>query len=133
MNYILDASGHSEAISSKLDSVEKRLREKSDSFTKHFEDFYLKAVEMAGYFRTNLTTFPALMKMNSDTQLEIKLFQNFLQEIEELELSYQALGTFAPLIADHMIREECYYLMKLAESSNLNMPNCDPTKPRIKE
>lgn len=88
---------------------------------------------MAGYFRTNLTTFPALMKMNSDTQLEIKLFQNFLQEIEELELSYQALGTFAPLIADHMIREECYYLMKLAESSNLNMPNCDPTKPRIKE
>ncbi|MGG3571219.1 DUF2935 domain-containing protein [Bacillus gobiensis] len=112
--WLLDASGHSEAISSKLDSVEKRLREKSDSFTKHFEDFYLKAVEMAGYLRTNLTTFPALMKMNSDTQLEIKLFQNFLQEIEELELSYQALGTFAPLMADHMIREECYYLMKVS-------------------
>jgi DUF2935 family protein len=131
--WLLDAAGHSEAISSNLDGVEKRLREKSDSFTKHFEDFYLKAVEMAGYLRTNVTTFPALVKFNSDTQLEIKLFQRFLQEIEELRLSNQALGTFAPLMADHMFREECYYLMKLSESANLDKPNCDPAKPRIKE
>lgn len=131
--WLLDAAGHAEAISSNLDSVEKRLREKSDSFAKHFEDFYLKAVEMAGYLRTNLTAFPALVKFNSDTHLEITLFQKFLQEIEELELSNQALGTFAPLMADHMLREECYYLLKLGESANLSMPNCDPTKPRIKE
>ena len=131
--WLLDAAGHSEAISSNLDSVEKRLREKSDSFTKHFEDFYLKAVEMAGYLRTNVTTFPALAKFNSDTQLEIKLFQQFLQEIEELRLSHQALGTFAPLMADHMFREECYYLLKLSESANLDTPNCDPAKPRIKD
>lgn len=131
--WLLDAAGHSEAISSNLDGVEKRLREKSDSFTKHFEDFYLKAVEMAGYLRTNVTTFPALAKFNSDTQLEIKLFQRFLQEIEELRLSNQALGTFAPLMADHMFREECYYLMKLSESANLDTPNCDPAKPRIKD
>lgn len=131
--WLLDAAGHSEAISSNLDGVEKRLREKSDLFTRHFEDFYLKAVEMAGYLRTNLSTFPALEKFNSDAQLEIKLFQNFLHEIEELELSKQALGTFAPLMADHMFREECYYLMKLSESANLYKPNCDPAKPRIKE
>lgn len=131
--WLLDAAGHSEAISSNLDSVEKRLRQKSDSFTKQFEDFYLKAVEMTGYLRTNVTTFPALVKFNSDTQLEIKLFQNFLQEIEELGLSKQALGTFAPLMADHMFREECYYLKKLSESTNLDIPNCDPAKPRIKE
>jgi hypothetical protein len=131
--WLLDAAGHSEAISSNLDGVEKRLREKSDSFTKHFEDFYLKAVEMAGYLRTNLTTFPALAKFNWDTQLEIKLFQRFLQEIEELRLSHQALGTFAPLMADHMLREECYYLMKLSESANLDKPNCNPAKPRIKD
>jgi Domain of unknown function (DUF2935) len=131
--WLIDAAGHSEAISSNLDSVEKRLREKSNTFTKHFEDFYLKAVEMAGYLRTNITTFPALVKFNSDTQLEIKLFQRFLQEIEELELSHQALGTFAPLMADHMYREECYYLMKLSESANLDMPNCNPAKPRIKD
>lgn len=131
--WLLDATGHSEAISSNLDSVEKRIKEKSHSFMKNFKEFYLKAVELAGYLRTNLTTFPALSKMNSDTQLEIKLFQNFLGEIEELRLSHQALGTFAPLMADHMYREECYYLMKLAESANLDPPKCDPAKPRLKE
>lgn len=131
--WLLDAAGHAEAITINLDGVEKGLREKSGSFKKHFKAFYLKAIEMAGYLRTNLTTFPALAKMNSDTQLEMKLFQTFLQELEELGLSNQALGTFAPLMADHMFREECYYLMKLAESANLEMPNCDPAKPRIKE
>jgi hypothetical protein len=131
--WLMDAAGHSDAIYSNLDNVEKSLREKSEIFTNHFEAFYLKAVELAGYLRTNLTSFPALAKMNADAQLEIKLFQIFLQEIEELRLSHQALGSFAPLMADHMYREECYYLMKLAESANLEMPNCDPGKPRLVE
>ncbi len=131
--WIMDAAGHSVAISSNLDAVEKKLKEKSDTFTKNFEGFYLKAVELAGFLRTNLTEFPALAKMNTDSQLEIKLFQHFLKEIEELELSNQALGTFAPLMADHMLREECYYLWKLAESAHLDPPNCNPAKPRLQE
>jgi predicted nucleotide-binding protein (sugar kinase/HSP70/actin superfamily) len=131
--WLLDAAGHSDAIYSNIDGVEKQLREKSKTFKKDFEGFYLKAVELAGYLRTNLTSFPALTKMTNDAQLEIKLFQNFLTELEELELSNQALGTFAPLMADHMYREECYYLMKLAESANIDPPNCDPAKPRLKE
>ena len=112
-----------------MDPVEKQLKEKSDQYTKHFEDFYLKAVEMAGYLRTQLITFPALEKMNVDVNLEMKLFNHFLHE---LELSAQALGTFPPLMADHMSREECYYLTKLAESTNLTLPNCHSTKPRLK-
>ena len=129
--WLLDAAGHAGAISSNLDQVEKRLKEKSDQYTKHFEDFYLKAVEMAGYLRTKLSTFPALEKMNVDVNLEMTLFKHFLHELEELELSAQALGTFSPLMADHMSREECYYLMKLAESTHIKKPNCDPTKPRL--
>lgn len=131
--WLLDAAGHSDAISDNLDGAEKKLKEKSDTFTKTFEAFYLKAVEMAGYLRANVMSFPALTKMNLDSQLEIKLFQNFLDEIEELRLSKQALGTFAPLMADHMFREECYYLTKLAESAGLEGPECDPTKPRLQD
>ncbi len=131
--WLLDAAGHAEAISSNLDGVEMKLKEKSHTFKKTFEAFYLKAVELAGYLRSNLTEFPALTKMNLDSELEIKLFQVFLEEIEELRLTKQALGTFAPLMADHMYREECYYLMKLAESTKLDPPNCDPAKPRLKE
>ena len=93
--WLLDAAGHAGAISSNFDQVEKRLKEKSDQYPKHFEDFYLKAVEMAGYLRTNLSTFPALEKMNVDVNLEMKLFKHFLHELEELELSAQALGIFS--------------------------------------
>jgi hypothetical protein len=47
--WLLDAAGHSDAISSNLDGVERKLREKSKAFTKSFDNFYLKAVELAGY------------------------------------------------------------------------------------
>lgn len=131
--WLFDAAGHAGAISDNMDRVEKRIKETSDNFTKGFEDFYLKAVEMTGFLRTNLKSFPALDKLNKEISMEMKLFMAFLDEIKELELSKEALGTFAALMADHMFREECYYLTKLAESTELDKPNCDPAKPRLKE
>lgn len=128
--WLLDAAGHAGAISSQLDQVEKRLKEKSEGYTKHFEQFYLKAVEMTGYLRTELTSFPALKRFTKDVSLELQLFSKFLRELEELELSEQVLGTLSELMADHMAREECYYLMKLAQSSGLQAPDCNPAKPR---
>nr|WP_249365703.1 DUF2935 domain-containing protein [Cytobacillus citreus] len=131
--WLLDAAGHASAISNNMDQIEMKIKNKSDKFTKDFESFYIKAVEMAGFLRSNIKSFPALERFNKDISIEMKLFMNFLDEIEELELSKEALGTFAALMADHMFREECYYLTKLAESTNLEKPDCDPTKQRIME
>lgn len=98
-------------------------------FTKEWEDFYLKAVELAGYLRTNVYDFPALHRFHRDIQLEMAIFQSFLRELEEMELNKEVLGGLTPLMADHMAREECYYLQKLAETSNdIHPPACDPTK-----
>jgi hypothetical protein len=130
--WLLDAAGHAGAIDDNLDRIEKKMKNKSAEYTKNFENFYLKAVELAGFLRANVTSFPALDRFNQDVSLEMKLFMGFLNEIEELELSKQALGTFDALMADHMSREECYYLTKLAQSTKLSSPNCDPTKPRLK-
>ncbi|MEN2766838.1 DUF2935 domain-containing protein [Ornithinibacillus xuwenensis] len=131
--WLADASGHAGAINDELDGVEKRLKEKSSTFTKHFNDFYVKAVELTGYLRANITTFPALKRFNNDVEVEMNLFRTFLHEVEEMELSDTVLSTFSALMADHMYREECYYLMKLAESTNTTPPDCDPTKPRTVE
>ncbi|PTM59782.1 protein of unknown function (DUF2935) [Desmospora activa DSM 45169] len=128
--WLLDAAGHAGAIEGNLDAVEKGLKKKSHRFTTHFEQFYLKAVELAGYMRTNLSNFPALDRFNSQVELEIAVFQRFLGEIEELRLTNQALGVLAPLMADHMAREECYYLIKLSQVSHVHAPGCDPTAPR---
>nr|WP_286164820.1 MULTISPECIES: DUF2935 domain-containing protein [Clostridia] len=102
-----------------MDRVEKRLKEKSQAFNKHFDQFYLKAVELTGYLRANVQTFPALNRFTDDVELEMELFKTFLNELEEMELSAEVLGTFTASMADHMAREERYYLMKLAESKKL--------------
>ncbi len=115
--WLVDAAGHAGAINDNLDGVEKRLKEKSHGFTKHFEQFYLKAIELTGYLRTNIKRFPALNRFNHEVALEMELFKMFLHEIEEMELSAEVLGTFTASMADHMLREEQYYLMKLAEST----------------
>lgn len=129
--WLADAAGHAVTINDSVDPTEKNVRKESLKYTKHFEEFYIKAIEMAGYLRSNLQHFPALSRFNQNAALEICLFKEFLQEIAQLELNHQILGTLSPLIPDHMIREECYYLMKLAQSSEVAAVDCDPTKPRV--
>lgn len=129
--WLLDGAGHAGAIEDRLDRTEKLLKEKSGIFMKRFENFYLKAVEMAGYLRTNLSQFPALERFNEEVKLEMAIFQTFLEELEEMELTNASLSILSPLMADHMFREECYYLLKLAESTNTEIPNCNPVKERI--
>lgn len=129
--WLSDAAGHAAALASDLDAVEKRLIEKSTEFERHFNDFYLKAVEMVGYMRTQLKLFPALRRFHSDVNLEIKLFTKFLLELEEMGLNSETLDIISPLIPDHMAREECYYLIKLAQSGAVPDPLCDPTTPRV--
>lgn len=114
--WLRDASGHAGAINDNLDGVEKRLKEKSFSFATHFDEFYLKAIELTDYLRTNQQSFPALERFNYDVELELKLFKTFLYELEEMELSAEVLSSFTASMADHMAREEQYYLKKVAES-----------------
>lgn len=130
--WLPDASGHAAAVRDNLDPVEKRLKKKSDDFAKHFEQFFVKATEMAGFLRTRLTRFPALDRFNRQVGAELILFRKLLEEIEELELDAETLSTLNPLLADHMAREECYYLIKLAETTDVKKPSCDPGKPRVK-
>lgn len=129
--WLQDGFGHAASIAAETDFAEKRLIERSRAFEKTFIDFYLKAVEMAGFLRTNLQQFPALSRFNRQVELEMLAFQKFLKELEEMELSAEMLGTLTPLMADHMYREECYYLTKLAEVSAVPRPDCDPAAPRV--
>ena len=60
--WLLDAAGHAGAIDANLDRVEKNLKKKSRKFTKEWESFYLKAIEMAVFLRTHVLKFPSLKK-----------------------------------------------------------------------
>lgn len=129
--WLLDAEGHAAGLASDLDSVERDLIERAKAFMVQFDDYYTKAVEMAGYQRTCLSEFPALSRFNRQVETTILMFKEYLRNLEGLVASNQALGTLTPLIPDHMAREECYYLIKLAEVSEVKKPDCDPTRPRV--
>lgn len=129
--WLLDGVGHANSINSNLDDIEKDLKHKSKKFSKHFNELYMKSLEFIGYLRTKLAKFPALARLNRQAELEMSMFMNFLNELAELKSSKQALGTVTPLMIDHMYREECYYLTKLSQVSEVKKPECDPGKPRI--
>jgi len=129
--WLQDAFGHAGTLASGLDRVEADLLQRSEQFEKHFQALYLKAVEMAGYMRTQWRDFPALRRFHRQIDLEMALFRQFLRELEELELSAEALDIISPLMPDHMAREECYYLLKLAQTGAVPPPECDPARPRV--
>ncbi|NGQ93985.1 DUF2935 domain-containing protein [Brevibacillus sp. SYP-B805] len=128
--WLSDAAAHASGLARSVDLVEKRLLEQSMDFIKIFEALYLKAIEIAGYMRSHLHEFPALTRFNHEAEWEILLFAKFLEELEELSMRAQMIGTLSPLIPDHMAREECYYLTKLSEVTNVQQPLCSPVRPR---
>lgn len=130
--WLPDASGHAAAIGANLDKVESLLRKKTRQFEKTFDHLYLKAVEIAGYLRTQLTDFPALARFNGQVEIEMGLFMQFVHELEQMKLTDVLLATLMPLMADHMAREQCYYLTKLSQVSQVTAPDGDATKPRIR-
>lgn len=129
--WLPDAAGHAGAIQCGLDSTENELRKESKQFARIFDELFIKAFEYKGFLRTGLDAFPALTRFNLQVDEKIKFFMKFLTEIQKLRSKKMALGTISVLIANHMFREECYYLIKLSRVSEVSAPDCDPTAPRI--
>lgn len=129
--WLPDGSGHASSISASLDMTEKKLIKYSKKFAKTFDNLYLQAIEFKGYMRTGLCKFPALDALNKNSNSEMNCFKEFLENLKLGVLEKKVLGTLAPLVLDHMYREECYYQIKLSQSSTVKCPECDPTKPRI--
>jgi hypothetical protein len=130
--WLTDAVGHAASVSAELDFLEKDLIDRACRFEMQFSDLNMKAFIMNGYLRTQLETFPALNRLNEQVGIAITNFMEFLENIRDQRMDGRVLGTMMPLMADHMAREECYYLWKLSQTTNnIRKPNCDPARPRL--
>lgn len=129
----LDASGHGAILGSALDKVEFQLRKIARAFEKNFDQLYIKVVELIGYFRSKPPAAgPALERYNLEVAAEIQKFMEFLMEVRQGVINQQILGRLVPLEPDHMWREECYYLLKIAEvTPGFPKPDCNPGRPRV--
>ncbi len=130
--WLKDAIGHAASVSANLDLIEKDIIDQSNNYELQFTDLLMKATMMNGYLRTQLDNFPSLSRLNKQVEISVTSFKDFLEEIRDQRMNGQILGTLFPLMADHMAREECYYLWKLTQTAGLiKRPDCDPARPRI--
>jgi hypothetical protein len=129
----LDASAHAAILGSDLDKVEFQLRKTAKKFEKDFDQLYIKVVELIGYFRSKPPAAePALERYNLEVAAGIQKFMEFLMEVRQSVINQQTLGRLVPLEPDHMWREECYYLLKIAEvTPGFPKLDCDPGRPRV--
>lgn len=132
MLWLTDAVGHSASILAELDFIEKDYISQAKLYEQQFQELNVKALMMNGYLRTGMNSFPSLNRLNEQAWHTIRDFMEFLEAIRDQRMDGKILGTLMPLMADHMYREECYYILKLSQSaSNIKKPDCDPASPRL--
>jgi hypothetical protein len=134
MLWLSDAVGHSATLACELDMVEKDLSRRAGEYENTFRELYFKSLILNGFLRTRLEAFPSLDRLGERARDEIVSFMEFLENIRDQRMDKKVLGTIMPLMADHMAREECYYLWKLSQTTqNIRKPDCDPARPRLKD
>jgi len=132
MLWLSDAVGHAASVADSLDFAEADLVEQALRYKSQFENLYLKSLLMNGYLRTELDSFPSLTRLNELAAAIIIDFIEYLDQLRDKRTDHKVLGTLMPLMADHMSREECYYLRKLSYATpSVRRPDCDPTRPRV--
>lgn len=132
MLWLSDAVGHAASIAAALDFAEADLITGANKYREQFQNLYLKSLLMNGFLRTELDEFPSLLRLNDQAAAVILEFIDYLDGLRDKRSDHKVLGTLMPLMADHMSREECYYLRKLSiHTPTVRKPDCDPTRPRI--
>ena len=111
--WLPDASGHAAAISAELDPTEAQLIMEADEFKKLFDSLFIKAVEIGTMLERACLDNGSLSWLNEEADKKISLFIEFLKKVRKLRMKCRAMGFVKPLVPDHMIREEEYYLSKL--------------------
>lgn len=130
--WLNDAIGHAASVMSLLDPIEKDLIKQADHFENQFDDLNLKAVTMNGYLRSGIRDFAALDQLNKQAWTTMNSFIELLENLRDGRMDHKVLGTLMPLMTDHMLREECYYLQKLSQSTDtVRPPDCTSLSPRL--
>lgn len=108
--WLPDASGHAASIMGELDPTETTLINEAEAFKKSFDNLFIKATELGQMLERTGLQNNSLAWLNMEVEIKITEFISFLDKVRQLREQCKALGTLMPIMPDHMIREEKYYL-----------------------
>ena len=111
--WLSDAEGHAAGVLAELDPTEKKIKKEFKKEKKNFDMLKDKTAELIEYVNRLNTDFPAIQALNKEAINEITIFNKLLEELLSLRLNKLTLGTLAPLMINHFIREEAYALRKM--------------------
>jgi len=111
--WLPDAIGHAANVMSTLDATESILIKETETFKNTFTNLFIKATELEKMLPRAGLDNGALELLNEEVITTMTAFIEFLENIEVLRASCKAMGVINPLVPDHMIREEKYYLSKV--------------------
>lgn len=117
--WLPDASGHASSVAAELDPVEAVFIKEAKEFSDKFDSLAKKAFSMyTMYERTRLNN-SEIQNFNQQVVNTLSEFIRFLERVEDLrdECSLFSTGTFLPLLPNHMMREEGYYIHRIFEIS----------------
>jgi hypothetical protein len=111
--WLTDASGHAATIAGDLDPSEALYVHQAVAFQNTFMELRDKALELAAALERTCLYDGAVQELTAQVEGVMNDFMCFLEKMRLLRQECKVLGTFKPLIPDHMLREETYYLNKV--------------------
>jgi hypothetical protein len=111
--WLPDAAGHAASIASDLDPTETVYIKEAEEFKNSFEHLYIKAVELGLMLERTCLSDGSLDHFNNEVERKINDFIGFLENVRERRARCRILGVLKPLVPDHMIREEKYFIAKI--------------------
>jgi hypothetical protein len=112
--WLNDTAGHCQAITCRVDETEKSIKKKYKKLCKDFKELHSKAMEYSEYFVSG-EVFPAVAKLTSDSVAHVTIFLRSVSELLSMKKENLVLGTISPLMLDHMVREQSYYIKIMKE------------------
>lgn len=117
MLWLFGSGEHAAAAGGGVDPMERETILTCGGFERQFMGLYLRSVCLRGFMRTELTAFPALDRLSADASDTAGRFRTFLEGLRDSRKSGEIQGCLPAEAADHMAREEVYYLRKLQASA----------------
>lgn len=124
--WIIDASGHAGILKNMLDPTEKEMKKKLKIIKKNFKSLYQTTDEYIGYLRSGLDHWPAIDKLDKMAVRELGVYFKVLEELGQLNMDKQVLSHILPLMIDHMLREQYYYLAKISDDDRALRRSIEP-------
>lgn len=111
--WLPDAAGHAASIAADLDPTETALIKEAEEFKNAFNHLFIKADELGKMLERSCLADGSLAGLNEQVKKKMQEFIHYLEKVKKLRVECKVLGVLKPIVPDHMLREENYFLTRL--------------------